>query len=86
MTYYDKDTGPLDYAGKVIKPGQTIVVGSNSGLRFGVVEHVITHENDYRKTFNYSIKVLKEDGKRQSFDHALMGEAKFGILGLDSTV
>lgn len=83
---YDKDSGPLDYAGNVIKPGQRIVVGSNSGLRFGVVEYVVVHYNDFRNRYNYTIRVMKDTGKRQSFDHEHMGEAKFGILDLTAPI
>ncbi len=80
---YDKDNGPLDVRGRKIKSGDKIVIGSNKGLRFGVVEDVLISERkSYSKTwyYSYSVRVMKEDGKRQTFSHHTMGEEKFAVL------
>lgn len=82
---YTSDTGPVDVNGRVIKEGDRIVVGSNSGLRFGVVDRIAVYEHqDYRTKaivgYSYGIKVTKDDGRRQTFPHNTMGESKFAVL------
>lgn len=84
---YKTDTGPRDAMGSVIKEGDRIVVGSNSGVRVGKVIAVKTHErrsyvNNAVLGYSYSVTLMKElptEG-RQTFNHEVMGEEKFWVI------
>jgi len=79
---YEENIGPLDCAGRRIKEGDNLVVGTNSGIRVGKVIAVKEFENDYRNIWTYSITIDRELPKkgRQTFQHNVLTETKFWVM------